>query len=207
MTKILHIAASPKGAHSSSRRIADIFLTTLQETTPDVVLDTLVLFEESLPDFGQQEAEAKFAPIFGQERTADQEQAWQNILDCVARFDAADKIVVSSPMWNFSIPYKLKHYLDLIMQPRVTFGYDPQTMQHLGLLKNRPLQLILTRSSIMPGHHNDFQLSYLRFAFEFMGIRDIRALTAWQTTKPTAENREAYIRSFFDQAEAAARTF
>ena len=40
-----------------------------------------------------------------------------------------------------------------------------------------------------------------------IGIRDIRALVVPATTKPGAEAREAYVRSFDAQADAAARLF
>ena len=29
------------------------------------------------------------------------------------RFSLADRVLISTPMWNFSIPYKLKHWIDL----------------------------------------------------------------------------------------------
>jgi putative NADPH-quinone reductase len=30
-------------------------------------------------------------------------------------------------MWNFGIPYKLKHYIDVLTQPGQTFNFDPTT--------------------------------------------------------------------------------
>ncbi|TVS05393.1 MAG: hypothetical protein EA413_06875 [Cyanobium sp. PLM2.Bin73] len=30
-------------------------------------------------------------------------------------------------MWNFSIPYKLKHWIALVTQPGLSFGFDPAT--------------------------------------------------------------------------------
>lgn len=207
MTDILHIAVSPKGERSASRRIAEVFLDEAQRADPSARVRHLRLFEADLPEFGADEAAAKFAPLFNETRTPEQERAWARVLEFIADFDRADKIVISSPMWNFSIPYKLKHYFDLIMQPRVTFSYDREKMDHYGLLRNRPVQLILTRSSIMPGDFIDFQLPYMKFALGFVGIRDVRALLAWRTTKPSAEERQAYVESFFEPAREAARIF
>ncbi len=89
----------------------------------------------------------------------------------------------------------------------MTFGYKADEMRHVGLLRNRPMQMILTRSSTMAGDYADFQLPYLKHIFETIGIRDIRALVVPATTRPGAEAREAYVRSFDAQADAAARAF
>jgi len=177
------------------------------DLVPGADVTTIDLFSENLPEFGKDAAEAKFAPIFGQETTSEQDTAWQQVLKEIERFDSGKKILLSTPMWNYSIPYKLKHYLDLIMQPRVTFSYNRETMQHYGLLRNRPLQLILTRSSVLPGDFMDFQLPYLKFAFDCMGIRDVSVLSAWHTTQTTSEERQAYLSSIEPDVLAAARAF
>ena len=207
MTDVLHIAASPKGAQSASRRIAEVFLDEVRRTQPQATVREIALFEAALPEFGGTVVAAKFAPLFGEALSAEQEDAWREVRAAIEDFDRADKIVISCPMWNFGIPYPLKHYIDLLMQPRVTFAYDREKMVHYGLLRNRPVQLVLTRSSTMPGDYADFQTPYLRLVLNYMGLQDVRVLTAWRTTRPTAEEREAYVSSFFEEARAAARVF
>ena len=207
MAKLLYISASPKGAASASGRIAAVFLEEYARQNPGDDIESLALFDAELPDFGREEAEAKFAPIYGAEMSEAQKAAWMRVEAEIERLRSADKILLSSPMWNLSIPYKLKQYIDIIVQPRLTFTYDPRRMEHIGLLENRPLQLILTRSSVLPGDFSDFQLPYLKYIFEFIGIRDVRTLVAWQTTKASAEAREAYVTSFFETARTAARSF
>ena len=41
------------------------------------------------------------------------------------RLSLADRVLISTPMWNFGIPYKLKQCFDLIIQPGLTFRFDP----------------------------------------------------------------------------------
>lgn len=207
MGTILFISASPKGTRSASGRIAAAFLEAYRERHPHDTIEEIALFQYDLPEFGSLEVEAKFAPIFGEPVTDAHRGAWSRIEREVETFKAADKIVIASPMWNLGIPYKLKHYIDVLVQPILTFGYDRERMTHVGLIKNKPLQLILTRSSVLPGDFSDFQLPYLKYIFEFVGIHDIRVLTAWQTTKPSHGEREAYIESFFPLARDAARVF
>ena len=207
MTKVLHVHASPKREYSASGQMADIFLDEYRKINPAHEIETLWLFESDLPEFGFDQTTAKFAPIFGDQLTQEQEQKWQVILDVISRFDKADKIIVSTPMWNGSIPYKLKHYIDIIVQPLVTFGFNPETGEHFGLLKDRPLQFVLTRSSVPVGDPFDNQLPYLRSIFGFMGILDHRVVVAESTTRPTSEERAQYIAEFSEILKQAAAEF
>jgi FMN-dependent NADH-azoreductase len=45
-------------------------------------------------------------------------------------------------MWNFSLPYKLKRWFDVIVQPGVTFRFDPST-GYKALLKDRPTVVVV----------------------------------------------------------------
>lgn len=205
---ILHISASPKGVRSDSLQMAEVFLKAYQTTNPDHRIRHLDVFDESInPDFGAVQAFHKFAPIFGEAQTEEGKAAWVAIEALIQDFDKADKILLSCPMWNYSVPWAMKRYLDNLMQPGRTFGYNFETQQHIGLLRNRPIQFILTRSSTMTGDYVDFQLPYLRYVFDAIGIRDTRVISAPATTQPGAEARQAYIETFFPQLEASAAAF
>ena len=207
MAKLLHIEASPKRERSTSSQLASWFLEAYTAKQPNDSIETLNLFETQLPEFGADAAHAKLAPFFGEATTDAQEQVWEQIKNQIAHLNAADKILISCPMWNYSVPYPLKHYFDLVMQPGITFGYDREKMVHFGLLENRPVQLILTRSSIPPGDYGDFQLPYLRFVLGAMGLNDIRTIVAWQTTKLTQEERSRYIESFIEECRQSGASF
>jgi len=210
-TNILHLVGSPKTNASISTRIALAFLEGClacnpEENSPAKHVTTLDVWNADLPPFDRDLAIAKLAPIVGEKRTAAQTAAWARIEAVVRDFARFDKIVLSTLMWNFSLPYRLKHYIDLLVQPGLTFGLD-RAMQHVGLLADRPLQLILTRSSPLPeGSPEDFQLPYLRHVFSFIGLRDIRALVVEGTTLP-AEAREKFVAEQCERARAAGASF
>ncbi|MHB8529286.1 MAG: FMN-dependent NADH-azoreductase [Caulobacteraceae bacterium] len=207
LTVLLHISASPKGAHSASGQIAEAFLEAYAGLHPNDEIRRLPVFDADLPGVGPDEVEAKFAPIYGYALEARHVTAWARVVREIDHLKEADKIVLSSPMWNFGVPYRLKQYFDVIIQPGLTFSYDRVAMRHIGLLKNRPTQLILTRSSVMPGDFGDFQLPYLKYVLDFMGINDVRVINAWQTTRAAATERQAYVESFMLEAREAARRF
>jgi FMN-dependent NADH-azoreductase len=207
MALILYISASPNGERSGSDRIAREFLDEYRIHNAGDKVRHLPLFEYQLPEFGMLEATAKFAPIYNETLDEKSRDAWTKVEKVISDFKAADKILIASPMWNLGVPYRLKHYIDILVQPHLTFGFDPKTKKHIGLVENKPTQLILTRSSVMPGDFSDFQLPYLRYVLDFIGIYDVRAICAWQTTKRSQEERDKYIVSFFEEARAAARAF
>lgn len=205
---ILHISASPKGIRSDSRKLAEIFLDRYRARNSHHRVRQLDVFDDDQnPDFGAAEVFQKFAPIFGDVPTEDGKRAWTAIEKIVEDFDRADRILLSCPMWNYSVPWAMKRYLDNLVQPGLTFGYDRDAQRHVGLLRNRPIQLILTRSSTMTGDYMDFQLPYLRYVFDSIGLSDLRVISAWATTRPAADARQAYIESFAPQLQAAADAF
>ena len=80
----------------------------------------------------------------GQGFDANQQVAWQAVVDVCEEFTSADKFLFSLPMWNFGIPYKLKHYIDIIAQPGQTFAFDPAT-GYSGLVTGKPVAVVYAR--------------------------------------------------------------
>ena len=39
------------------------------------------------------------------------------ILSACEELNQSDVLLISTPMWNFSVPYVLKQYLDTVLQP------------------------------------------------------------------------------------------
>ena len=126
MIKLLYIKASPRGGDSKSATVADAYINALRLKHSSIAVDVLDLAAERLPDFDGNKVAAKMAIITGQEQNGTQKTAWDEITAIANRFLAADQYVIASPMWNCSIPYKLKQYIDLIHQPGLLWGLDPQ---------------------------------------------------------------------------------
>ena len=188
--RILHVIGSPKAEFSMSTRIARAFLDAYHDKHPQDEITELDVWNADLPPFDGEMAIAKLAPILGEQRTVDQEAGWNRITRVIDDFTAHDKIVISTPMWNFGLPYALKHYIDILVQPGISFGVNA-SHEHIGLLQDRPVQLVLTRSSPMPEHSaEDFQGPYLQHILSFMGLIDVRVHLIEGTTLPQAAREE-----------------
>ena len=143
MTKILHIVASPRGDASQSTQLAEAFLKTAIQENPTTTVDTLELWAEDLPEFDGDKAAAKMTFFGVGEMGSAQQTAWDHIVEITARFTDADAYVISAPMWNGGIPYKLKQYIDIITQPGLLFGFDPEA-GYSGLLENKQAVVFLS---------------------------------------------------------------
>jgi FMN-dependent NADH-azoreductase len=175
MNTLLYIKASPRDKRSHSHAVAEAFLNAYQQKNPQDKIVKMDLFKESLPEFDNFAAEAKYAIMHGEEKTTEQIKKWAEIEKIITQFKSADKYLISTPMWNFSIPYKLKHYIDIIVQPGYTFTVTDKGYN--GLVGNKPTCLILARGG---NYETDspiaFQKKYLEFILGFIGFTDIKTI-------------------------------
>lgn len=215
--RLLYIESSPMGERSTSSTVASAFIAACKAKDPELEITELNLFSEQLPEFDREASDQKYQQITGlltgKGKPAPTDQ-WSKILGYIEQLKAADKVVVSAPMWNFSIPYKLKHYIDLICQPGESFSFDPKTLDYIGLIKDKPLQLVLSSSSEYPdpfpkidgGTKQDYQRSYLNHVFKFIGFEDIRTIKIEPTTAMPAELQNL-IENKKQEAQEAAQLF
>jgi len=176
VNRVLYIKASPR-ANSKSHELAEIYLASLREKHPGVIIDLLDLAVERLPEFDGDKVAAKMATITGESHTGAVKSAWDEIIEIAKRFTAADEYVLSVPMWNGGIPYRLKHYIDLIHQPGLLWTLDPQK-GYQGLLQGKKAVLTLTSGAWgpempSPAFGIDHHSTYLRAWLNQAGVTDI----------------------------------
>ena len=177
MTKLFFIEASPPVRDSDSIRIADAYLKELRTQDSAVQVDRVNLWNEDLPPFDAIRVTAKENVMTGRPHNSLQKAAWNEIVRLSERFTGADRYLLAVPMWNNSIPYRLKHYIDLIHQPGLTFGLRPES-GFFGLLRNKQATLVLTAGINSecfpaPAFGEDFHSTYLRSWLNQTGIVDI----------------------------------
>ena len=174
MKKILHIIATPRAEQSSTLKVAEKFMQTFKDKYPSYDVDELDLYKEELPKLTVKRIDGKY------DLQGDLQDAWKEIIDHIERFLSADIYLLSVPMWNFNIPYALKHYIDIIVQPKYLFRYTQEGPE--GLVKGRKMVVVTSRggdySSESPFRPFDFQEPYLRTVFGFVGISDICFINA-----------------------------
>lgn len=175
MTELLHIKASPRADLSHSGKAAAGFIKALETHRPGLQVREIDVWQADLPAFDGPLLAAKYARLAGRSFTPQEAESWAAIEDLVQRLDAADAVLISTPMWNLSIPYRLKHYIDLVTQPGLSFRFDPQT-GYTPLLRPRPVVAILASSGDFSEGPSwgrpDLATPYLRQALAFIGLGD-----------------------------------
>ena len=203
MPRLLYIESSPRKARSASSEVAAAFIAAYRDEKSGAFVDVLDLWAKPLPEFDQATLDARYAVMGGSNFSAAQKAAWGTIEQMTDRFKAADLIVFSVPMWNFGIPYKLKHYLDLVIQPGLTFGFEA-SRGYFGLMTDKKALTIYASGGEYPpgspGELIDFQSRYLNFALKFMGITDLHEIRV----APTLARGADAAKTAREQACAAA---
>lgn len=194
MSKLLYIQASPRIGRSASIAVAEHFLAVYRKKHPSDTVETLNLWETELPEFDGATIDAKYAVMHGQAHTPAQLEAWQAVKRIYDRFKSADTYLFSLPMWNFGIPYKLKHFIDVLVQPGLAFNVKPDG-GYEGLVTGKPAVVIYARGGAYgPGtgaEGYDAQSAYMRQILGFIGFTDIKEIYVEPTLAGPTANADA----------------
>ncbi len=179
MGRLLHIIASPREEQSRTLQVSEAFLKPFKDKHPEWLIDELNLAKEALPDLSMKRVDGKYVLLQGKDLFGDLKEGWEDMIQHIQRFLLADVYLISSPMWNFHIPYKLKHYIDVIVQPKYLFRYTENGVE--GLAKNKKMIVVCSRGGQYTTPETqalDFQEPYLKRVFGFVGITDITFIKA-----------------------------
>ena len=201
--RLLHIEASPRGARSRSTLVAKALLAQL----PDVAVERLAVFEADLPAFDGTAIEGRYALIAGEAVDAAAAADWQRIGAMVAHFLSFDLWLFSVPMWNFGIPYRLKHYVDLLTQPGLAFSVDSDG-NVVGQAAGRTAIIVAAGAlDTRPGGGLaalDHQVAYLEAWLRFIGVIDIRVVRILPTYGAPEVVEAAMARGYAEASVVAA---
>lgn len=181
MAKLLYIESSPRKERSHSIAVAHAFLDAYKAANPGDEVETWDLWAEGeqLPEFDGPAITARFAARDGAMHTEPEAEAWRVVTRSADRLKSADKLVLSAPMWNFGVPYKLKHLIDVVTQPGLTFGRDPEK-GYFGLTPAKSALVIIARSGSYaegtPLAGMDMETPYLKLWLGWIGVTGVREI-------------------------------
>ena len=204
--KLLHIVATPREHESNTMPVTNTFLESLHAKYTDLIVDVVDLFNQDLPAIAGENIEVKYTLVTGQPIDKRHKESWSQLELLIQHFMAADIYLISTPMWNLSIPYALKYYIDCIVQPGYVYKYNEKG-QAVPLILGKKMVCITSRggdySMGSPFQAYDFQEPYLRAIFGFIGITDMHFINA-QPMDITPALREAAIAAAIKEASSLA---
>ncbi len=183
MSKLIHIEASPLKSRSHTIAVARSFLDAYRSVHPGDQIEHVDLWKMELPPFDGDTIDAKFAVLRRNEFTPEQLARWEAVCAVSRHFNSADKYVFAVPMWNFGIPYPLKHYIDVVTLPGENWTWS-RANGYGALLAGKKALLIYSSANLHSEageHASDFQKPYLRRWLRFIGVNDVREITVAPT--------------------------
>jgi FMN-dependent NADH-azoreductase len=186
---LLHVDSSALGASSATRVLTGAIVAAEQARDPGLRVDRLDLDSNPIPH------------LTGSTLAGDDVDAAALSEDSLARFLAADVIVIGAPMYNFAIPSALKAWIDRIAVAGRTFRYTANGAE--GLAGGRRVIVATAAGGLHAGQATDFVEPYLRLVFGFLGITDLRFVRA-DGLALSADHRRAAIDEALASLEATA---
>jgi FMN-dependent NADH-azoreductase len=208
MATLLYIEASPRKQRSHSIKVADAFLDTYRSANPGDTVDTLDLWSTELPAFDGDMIDAKYAVMHGTEPSDAEQIAWAKVGHICKRFTDADKYLFSVPMWNFGIPYVLKHYIDIVTQPGFTWSFDPDA-GYSGLVSGPVAAIYSSGGAYHEGSGAeafDQQKPYFEGWLGFIGLSDVSSVIVAPTLE-APDNVAVSVNTAIEEAKKLAARF
>lgn len=169
---ILRIDASARQADSVSRQLGDRFVHTLSQRRAAVV--TTFDANSGAPFVSADWIGANFTPEADRDAAQRDEMAYSDAR--VAELKAADLVVITTPIYNFSVPATLKAWIDMIARAGLTFRYTENGP--VGMLEDKRAVVLATSGGTPIGSEIDFATPYLKHVLGFVGIHDVSLIGA-----------------------------
>ena len=205
MPTLLHIDSSPLES-SISRELTREFATTWKAKNPEGrVLDRNLSAAPPKP-IDQLWVGASFTPETA--RTPEQVAALSESDVLISELEQADEIVIGVAMHNFSVPSVLKLWIDQVVRSGKTFTYGAAGAE--GQLKGKRVTIAIASGGVYesgtPGAALDFVAPYMRTILGFVGITNVRFVTAAGAAQIMmgAIDRETFLKPTLEQVRELA---
>lgn len=181
---ILHIDSSPR-RESHSRELSTAIVAKLREVAPGLNTTRRDLGFAPLPHTLNDYAAALASPA----TLAAPPRGSLDLSEALIReVEAADMIVIGTPMYNFAIPSTLKTWIDQILRVGRTMKSTPAGK--VGMLRDRPVFIGVASGGIFSGDRSnqpDFLTPYLTLALNSIGLKTLQFLPIQATASLDAD--------------------
>jgi FMN-dependent NADH-azoreductase len=184
MNRILAIHASPRGERSHSRRLAEAFLSAWQLRNPQSQLTRREVGRVLISPVNEAFVAAAFHPA-PEARPLSMQADLALSDELVGELLGHDLLVISTPMYNFSVPSGLKAWIDQIVRLGLTFNHilDNGIAQYEPLVQGKKALIVTSRGGFGFGPGGELEAMnhadpFLRTALGFIGITDITVVAA-----------------------------
>jgi len=122
MTTILKIDGSARGERSLTRRLSSQFVQNWLKHRPDDVVIERDVGRDAPPPVTEEWIASAFTPPTDRSEKQANMLAVSDVL--IAELEAADIILLATPMYNYGMPSPLKAWFDQVIRVNKTFSFD-----------------------------------------------------------------------------------
>ena len=194
MARLLRINASARSQGSHSQETADYFQSKWLEANPDGEIMVRNLARDAIPHIEEATIDGFYTP---REQHDDRLKDATRLSDrLIEELMSADEILISTPMYNFSVPSALKAYIDQVVRIGYTFGFDEEKGL-FGLVKGKRAYIVTASGAVFSNGNLDafnFLEPYIKALLSFLGFENICFFSIEGTTvdeAALARSREA----------------
>ena len=183
MKKILHIISSPRGEASLSIKLGNAIIEKIKAEYPGSTVKENNLVTQPFPHLEEAHLASFFTPA--ENWTPENIAAIKHSEDAIQEILDTEILVISAPLYNFSIPSNLKAWIDHIVRKEITFKYDENGAE--GLIKGKKVYIALSSGGIYsdgPMQPFNYAEPYLKFILTFIGLTDISVFWAEGSSIP-----------------------
>jgi len=185
MPSLLRIDSSSRRDGSHSRSLADAFETAWSARFPGATIVRRDLAAKPIAHIHETTIAGFYTPA--EKLDANLKGAVALSDELIEEINAADTVLIATPMYNFTVPSALKSWIDQIVRINRTFSYDGTSFT--GLVKARRVVVVAAfgaggYSGALAGA--DFITPYLKFLFGFLGVSDVTVIPTEATTADAA---------------------
>jgi FMN-dependent NADH-azoreductase len=201
---LLHLDASPRAERSHSRRLGRKFLAHWRAAHPGAQVIERNLTEAPPPFVSEAWVEGAYLPADQHSPAAREAMALSDTY--IGELATADEIVITTPIYNLSIPAVLKAWIDQIVRHGRTFvktaagGFE-------GLVRGKRVIVIVASGSDFrpgtPGGAYNFAEPYLRAVLGFIGVTQVEFVYAHSMNSPVV-NRDDVLATAENELTALA---
>ncbi len=200
MARLLRIDASARLHGSHSREIADYFQTRWLQQHPDDEVVARNLLRDPVPHIEDATISGFYTPA--SEHDAGLKTATALSDQLIEELMSSDLLLISTPMYNFSLPSVLKAWVDQIVRIGYTFNFDPDT-GFTGLVQGKRAVVVTATGAVFSNPAMsafNYLDPYLRTLLGFLGITDSHFVSVEGTTTDEAamENSKRAAREAID---------
>lgn len=206
MVNVLIVRAHPLNQEvSRSMKVTDAFLNAYKEMHPDHKIKDINLYHVNVPEIDRDLLNAWNDLNQGKpfDSLSDSQQQKVNMFNSYTEeFLQQDKIIIANPLWNLSIPTRLKAWIDCITVAGKTFKYTETGS--VGIVKGKKVLHIQANGEVYNG--SDPASQYVKTIFTFLGVTDFHQLFV-EGMDHNPEKADEIVEKAVEKAQQLAKAF